>query len=87
MAHTPQHDAKIKALESGLKQLSDKLSSFDGHARQVDELLPVIHRPGWTTLAEVTMVSGMVESMNRHLDVLSGLHAALVQGAQAVGKG
>lgn len=86
MAHSPQHDAKIKALETGLNQLSDKLSSFGGHSQQISELIPIIHRPGWTTIAEVMLVSGLVESMNKHIDVLNGLHNALIRGAQAVGK-
>ena len=86
MAHSTQHDAKIKTLENSLSQLSDKLASFGGHSQQISELVPIIHRPGWTTLAEVTLVSGMVEAMNKHVDVLTGLHAALVRGAQAVGK-
>ncbi len=86
MAHSTQHDAKIKTLETGLNQLSDRLASFGDHAKQISELIPIIHRPGWTTLAEVTLVSGMVEAMNKHLDVVTGLHAALLRGAQAVGK-
>jgi len=86
MSHTPQHDAQIKALEGRLKMLGDKLSSFDSHARQISDLIPIIHRPGWTTPAEVLLVSGLVESLIEHSKILDATHAALIRGAQAVGK-
>jgi hypothetical protein len=86
MAHSTQHDAKIKALEGRLNQLSDKLASFNTHSQQVSELIPIIHRPGWTTLAEVTLVNGLVESMIKHTDLIADLHSALIRGSQAVGK-
>jgi len=86
MAHSNSHDGKIKALEGHLKQLSDKLASFNGHSQQLSELIPVIHRPGWTTLAEVTLVNGLVEAMIKHTDVIAELHSTLIRGAQAVGK-
>ena len=40
MSHSTQHDAKIKALEGRLNQLSDKLASFNSHAQQISELVP-----------------------------------------------
>src|SRR5471032_1222613 len=86
MSHSTQHDAKIKALEGSLNQLSDKLASFGGHSRQISELIPVIHRPGWTTLAEVTLVNGLVDALISHTEVITDLHSALIRGAQAVGK-
>ena len=86
MSQSTKHDAKIKALEGRLSQLSDKLASLHAHSTQVSELIPVIHRPGWTTLAEVTLVSGMVEAMIKHTEVMAELHSSLMSGAQAVGK-
>jgi hypothetical protein len=86
MSHSTQHDAKIKALEGRLNQLSDKLASFNSHAQQISELVPVIHRPGWTTLAEVTLVNGLVEAMIKHTEVIADLHSTLIRGSQAVGK-
>ena len=86
MSQATQHDAKIKALEGRLNQLSDKLASLNSHAQQISELIPVIHRPGWATLAEVTLVSGLVESMIKHTEVIADQHSTLIRGAQAVGK-
>jgi len=87
MSHAnPQHDAQIKALEGRLKALGDKLAGFSSHAQQISDLLPIIHRPGWTTPAEVLLVSGLVESLIAHSQILDATHAALIRGAQAVGK-
>lgn len=87
MSHNnPQHDAQIKALEGRLKTLGDKLSGFNAHAQQINDLLPIIHRPGWTTPAEILLVSGLVESLLQHSQILDATHAALIRGASAVGK-
>ncbi len=86
MSHNAQHDAQIKALEIRLNQLGDKLASFDSHSKQIAELIPVIHRPGWTTLAEATLVAGLVDAMIKHTDVITDLHATLIRGSQAVGQ-
>jgi len=86
MAHNAQHDAQIKALEGRLNLLGDRLASLVGHSQQVGELIPIIHRPGWTTVAELTLVSGLVDSMIKHTELVGELHTTLMRGAQAVGK-
>ena len=86
MAHAHPHDAQIKALEGRLDLLGDKLASLVGPSQQVGELIPVIHRPGWTTVAELALVAGVVESMIKHTELLGDLHATLMRGVQAVGK-
>ena len=85
MAHTNPHDAQIKALEGRLNMLGDKLASLVGHSQQVGELIPIIHRPGWTTVAELALVAGLEESMITHTELIGDLHATLMRGAQAVG--
>ncbi len=87
MSHNnPHHDAQIMALEGRLKALGDKLSGFNAHAQQISDLIPIIHRPGWTTPAEVLLVSGLVESLLAHSQIMDATHAALIRGAQAVGR-
>ena len=86
MAHSTTHDAKIKSLEGRLNHLSDKLATFGSHAQQVNGLIPIIHAPGWTTPAEVMLISGVVEAMIKHTELVAELHTALVRGAQAIGK-
>jgi len=86
MAHANPHDTQIKALEGRLDVLGDKLASLVGHAQQVGELIPIIHRPGWTTVAELALVAGLVESMIKHTELIGDLHSTLMRGAQAVGK-
>jgi len=86
MAHANPHEAQIKALEARLNLLGDKLASLVGPSQQVGELIPVIHRPGWTTVAELALVSGLVESMIKQTELIGDLHTTLMRGAQAVGK-
>ena len=69
-----------------LKTLGDKLSGFNNHSQQISDLIPIIHRPGWTTPAEVLLVTGLVESLLQQSQILDATHAALIRGAQAVGK-
>jgi hypothetical protein len=82
-----QHEAHIQALEGRLNLLGDKLASLVGPSQQIGELIPVIHRPGWTTVAELALVSGLVDAMIRHTELLGELHTTLMRGAQGVGKG
>jgi hypothetical protein len=48
------------------------------------ELLAIIHRPGWTTPAEAALVVGMLETMNAHVQHLTQMKQALLEGARAV---
>ena len=86
MAHANPHDTQIKALEGRLNMLGDKLASLIGPSQQVGELIPLIHRPGWTTVAELALVGGLVDSMIKHTELIGELHATLMRGAGAVGK-
>jgi hypothetical protein len=50
-----------------------------------EELISIIHRPGWTTVAEALLVAGVVEAMHAHTQALAGLKQALLAGSRAVG--
>jgi len=74
---------QLAHIESGLKELRDGLAAL-AHDKPIEELLRIIHKPGWTTLAEVTMVAGLLDSMLLHTRALTGLKQALLTGAEAV---
>ena len=78
------HKAQIVALEARLNQLADKLASL-GNRQTIADLIPIIHRPGWTTPAEMAFATGIVESMLKHADAFAELHGALMKGSHAVG--
>lgn len=50
-----------------------------------EELLTIIHKPGWTTLAEVALVTNAVDHLIRHTETLTEARKGLIEGARAVG--
>jgi hypothetical protein len=85
MSMTASHKAQIIALEGRLNQLNAKLASLASR-NQVADLIPIIHRPGWTTVAEMAFAAGIVEAMLKHADAFAEVHGALMKGSQSVGQ-
>ena len=68
---------RVKALSGGLANLSNP--------RQFKELIKVMKRPGWTTPAEFTFASGIIDSMLAHTAALTKLKGDLLNGSRQVG--
>jgi hypothetical protein len=81
-----QHDAQIKALDKKINDLKKLLASL-GQGEQLDALLAVIHKPGWTTLREVAISAALLDSMSAHTQALVKTHAALLRAAKAASAG
>jgi hypothetical protein len=81
-------EGKIKELIGSLARLA---STGEGHtgasaaSGDLQELLTIIHRPGWTTPAEATFVEGIVDSMTSNARTLDALKQVLLMGSRAVG--
>jgi hypothetical protein len=76
--HDPKHlEGEIKALGQGLDNLAD--------GTDFEELLKIIHRPGWTTPAEALLVSGLVDFMATQVKALTALKQVLLAGSRVVG--
>jgi len=73
----------LQQLERQINDLSHNLTDL---ARDGDfkELIKIIHQPGWTTPAELTLVTGTVESMIAQSKALIGLKQALIKGSREV---
>ncbi len=80
----PQHD--VARLEASLKQVQAHLANLSGR-EDFEELLLIIHRPGWTTVAEFELVSGIVETLQVHAQAMVRLKQALMAGSRQVGGG
>ena len=76
-----KHD--VTHLETQIKQLGRCFSSL-ADDRDFQELITIIHRPGWTTVAEHLLVTGVVDSMLAQAKTLVGLKQALLNGSRAV---
>ena len=79
-----QGEHNIAHLETQIKELRDQLAdvSQDG---SWDELLIILHRPGWTTPAEYLFVQGLVETMREQVQVFAAFKQVLISGSRAVG--
>ena len=81
----PDHDipgllAQIEVLRGHLKEVSD-----DADLRQLEAYIrKPPHPPGWTTVAEFTLVSGLVKGLTAHSMAMRELKRTLVQGGLAV---
>jgi hypothetical protein len=79
-----KHD--VKPLAAAIKDLSDGLMKL-AEGKDFEELLRIVHKPGWTTPAEFMLVSGLLQSMNAQVKTLAGLKQVLLAGSRAVAAG
>ena len=82
-------EGRIKELQQVMGELSKPApSGLKASAAGGDdfaELFTVIHRPGWTSVAELMLVTGLVDAMTLHAKTLSAMKQSLMAGARAVG--
>jgi len=69
-------ESKIKTLRNNLKSLADD--------RAFDEFISIIHKPGFTSVAEQFFILAVVDSMSGQTKVLSDLKQVLLTGAGRV---
>jgi hypothetical protein len=74
---------EIDALESRLKQLKSALEDL-GDGSEIDELLGRIHFPGWTTLPEQFLVTGITESLMGQVASVRQLKEILTDGGRVI---
>ena len=76
-----KHD--LSQLESKLKEFQDACSTLSDDS-DIVELLKIIHRPGWTTLAEVSFVNGAADSLVRQVRNVVAQRQALLSASRQV---
>lgn len=76
--HVAQLATRIKDVHKCLADLSDP--------KATDELMRIIHKPGWTTIAEVMLVTASLDAIDAHAKALASQHQALLKAARAVGE-
>ncbi len=76
--------------EKSIQQVARKLSALKTNLRSVaeddvyDQLLQIIHRPGWTTPAEIAFFETVLNSVDAHTRLRSQLHKDLLRSSQLV---
>lgn len=83
--HVDKLEASITAMNEALADLSQQLVQPDSSASESADLTTIIHRPGWTTIAEAMLVESMAATITQHARALTHAHKSLVAGALAVG--
>lgn len=70
-------------IEGQLRELHASFQQLSG-GDSVENIISVIHKPGWTTIAEIAFFTGIVDSMLAHTKALASLKQALLSGAAKV---
>jgi hypothetical protein len=77
-----KHD--LQHLEKKLFEFKEISARFADNS-DIDELLKIIHHPGWTTPAEFALVFSLVESLHTQVRNVISLRSALLTGSKQVG--
>jgi hypothetical protein len=74
--HVAEIDARLRRLSAAF---------VDGAAMDdFEELFVIIHRPGWTTPAEIALVNGLIDAAERNVQDAVQLRSAMLQGARMI---
>jgi len=74
--HVETLEPKIRALQAGLNKIAlDK---------RTEQLLVVIHKPGWTTPQEIEFVHAALDSLAHQIEGVDRAHEALVTIADKI---
>jgi hypothetical protein len=74
---------ELAHLETKIKELRATLASL-ADAKDFEEFIEVIHKPGFTTPAEAALFNGVVDSMAEQAKAVLGLKRMLLTGAAKV---
>lgn len=74
----------VRKMETTIKQVATSLGKL-GNGPGMPELLRIIHRPGFTTPAEIAFILSTLEAMLTMSKALAGLKDGLLAGSRAVG--
>lgn len=78
---------RIGEFQTSLAQLREEVQEFSrAFNENYEEMLKIIHHPGWTTPSEEEFVEGVIRSMSTNLRSLGVLNKTLISGSRLVGK-
>jgi hypothetical protein len=78
-----QHKEQIEKLGKHIEALSGTLARL-GETEDLKGLIPIIKRPGWTTIAEIEFALGIAESLHAQVNAVAELKSVLVSAAEKV---
>jgi hypothetical protein len=78
-------DTHVEVLTKQITALSDALAKL-GRGTTLAELLKIIHRPGWTTPAEFSFASALLNATQMHVSAIETLQREILSASKAVGE-
>jgi hypothetical protein len=73
-----------------LNILKNRIDRIHGHLSDVsslkEDLVRIIHKPGWTTVAEFALVEASLASIDKQIETTTSHYKELIQAAQRVGE-
>jgi hypothetical protein len=80
-----KHLAEIKRIEEKLTGFNKAINEFQlSNTRLIQDLVLVIRKPGWTTIADIAFVNTHIDSMMGQLKNLNEQLNGFVQAAKLV---
>jgi hypothetical protein len=76
-----KHD--IGKLEERLRSVDKKVKALEIYS----PFGPIIHRPGWTTIAEYSLFMLAVDAMEQHVSSINSILEGLLRAAQQIDDG
>jgi hypothetical protein len=73
----------VKIMESKIQEFRNTAAEL-ATPKPMDELITIIHRPGWTTPAELALVTSALENMTGATRMLVQSRSALLKAAEQV---
>jgi hypothetical protein len=80
----PQRKADTKDLEKRIAELQKNLAFVNGPSgSDSSDLFTIIHRGGWTTIIQLEIAAGLLETMNQQATAMRGLRDTLRKHVEA----
>jgi hypothetical protein len=81
--HLDDNGAHIEKIDRRLRELSATLAGL-GSTDDIEEMLKVIHAPGWTSLRDVFFVNTLLDVVQQTATSAAHQRAALREGVQLI---
>lgn len=82
----PDHGNHVRVINEKITALSDALAHL-GRGTSLQDLLKIIHYPGYTTPAEAALTVAILDSMSAHVSALAHLEKQLLSGSKLIVEG
>jgi hypothetical protein len=74
----------VESAERKIKELRTLFEKFEEATASLDQLINIIHRPGWTTIVEATLVEAILDADAKYARTTLDLVNILVSAAAKV---